>query len=78
MTATDVAKDSTEIAYEERMDRLLGQLNKAAQKGRTKRRNDMLISVLVIAALAVAIYFGLQVVTDGGNFTDFIATMRAR
>ncbi|MFH1738809.1 MAG: hypothetical protein ABIH23_07355 [bacterium] len=61
-----------EEPYDQRMDRLLVQLNKAASKNKKKKHKDLMISLVLMALLAIGVYFGIRQTTTGGEFMHFL------
>ena len=61
-----------EEPYDQRMDRLLVQLNRAASRNKKKKHKDIMISLVIMALLAIGIYFGIRETTSGGELMHFL------
>ena len=65
-------RPTSEMTYEDKMDRLLVKLNAAASKNRKKGRVNILVAIGIMVVIGAAIYFGLNQVSGTGEFMEFI------
>ena len=65
-------RPTSEMTYEDKMDRLLVKLNAAASKNRKKGRVNILVAIGIMVVIGAAIYFGLNQVSGTAEFMEFI------
>ena len=65
-------KEAEDLSYDQRMDQLLVQLNKAASRNGAKKRSHIVIGVVIVAAVALVVYHVLRQAATGGQFMGFL------